>query len=268
MRACPCLQCQERAEGTAMMKNICLSAIAVLVSAAGATAASTGTLTLNNGGKSVACTTGFYSGMTCYSATIEGCVDYLDHTLVADDLTFGITSKPSKAKGVIVLHDGDGGTNPYSWPNGLNYFASDYFAAGYQVVQVAWTDSWQTTGLSQEFDVKAGACRPATFFEYIRTTYYLPMHTGVGGPGFCVQGASAGAGVIGYYLAEYGGGGDVDKAVLHAGPQYADVEKGCEVPNAKAVTGCPSGGVWPCAKGVSKWTYGPQFANTEVYSFV
>jgi len=252
-------------------KSFCTYFLAVVILTLGAhvcKAASLplGTLTLNNSGNSVACPKGFFSAMTCYSATVSDCVDYLDHTLPAYDLVYGITPQPIGVKGVIVLHDGSGGQHPYNVPNGRNYFASDYYAAGFQVVQVEWTTGkWQATGISQEYDVKGAACRPATFFNYIRSTYYVPIYTGLGGPGFCMQGFSGGTGLIAYYLAEYGGASYVDKAELAVGPEYADLQEGCAVPNYGPVTGCPGGGeTYPCAVGVSPWTYGIQYYNGEV----
>lgn len=217
--------------------------------------------------KQATCPSNFLTGMTCYTATISRCVDYLNHTLPSYSLTFGITPEPSNPKGLIVLHSGGGGTAPYDLPGSTNYFASDYKAANYQVVQLAWSTSlagWEATGISNEYDLKGAACRPATFFNYIYKTYYLPMHTGVGGPGYCLQGHSGGSMAIAYYLAEYGGQNTVDKALLSAGPQAGDMQQGCEVPQFPPVTGCPGGATYPCAAGVQPWTFGPQYTAAEV----
>lgn len=217
-------------------------------------------------GSPVTCPTGFFSGMSCYSATVSDCVDYLGHTLPAYDLIYGITAQPASPKGVIVLHDGSGGQYPYNLPNGTNDFASDYYAAGYQVVQMVWTTGkWQPTRIVGEYDLKGTACRPATVFNYLWTTYYLPMYKGPGGPGYCMQSGSGGGATIAYYLAQYNGGNYVDKVLLHAGPEYVDLQKGCAVPNYGPVTGCPNGGgVYPCAQGASSWTYGPQYYSGEI----
>jgi len=222
-----------------------------------------GVLNLENNGSPVQCLPGFFNQMTCYSARVSDCTDYTGSTIVPLGLTFGITPLPAAAKGVVVLHAGNGGVEPLSEPG--NDLASDIYAAGFQVVQIGWNAPWEFLGAGDfdgHFDVKGAACRPATFFQYIYQTYYLRRAGASAKPGYCLLGSSAGAGAIGMYLAHYGGDGTADKAEMWAGPQFADVQQGCEIPAARDVTVCPNGGTYPCAAGVTKWTYAPAYQNS------
>jgi hypothetical protein len=219
-----------------------------------------GTLTPGNNGGSVQCPPGFNNLMTCYSATVSDCKDYTGATIVPLGLTFGITKLPANPKGVVVLHAGNGGTEPLKQPD--NYFASDIFNAGFQVVQIGWDEPWELLGASGPYDVKGAACRPGTFFQYIYQTYYLPIARDASKPGYCLMGTSAGAGAVGMYLAHYGGDATVDEAEMWAGPQFADVKQGCEIPPAPPVTVCPVTLGSPCALGVTPWTYAPAYENS------
>lgn len=206
---------------------------------------------------------------TCYTATVI-CPDEDDTSI-----TFGVTT-PAKPKGTIVLHDGDTGTSPYEEPGISNGFARAYFQAGFQVVELAWGGTgWE--GLPPG-SIKTAACRPATFFQYIYDNFYSSAESPVYNPtdnptaGFCLQGHSAGAGAIAYYLTHYNGAAYVDKALLSSGPHFAEIDQGCEVPAPPSpVTICPNGGgtpnSWPCSAGVDppgSWTEYPTYTYGQM----
>jgi hypothetical protein len=222
---------------------------------------------LGNSGNPVACPSAFLSGMTCYAATVGGCRDYKGATIPALDLTFGVATPQGTAKGVIVLHAGGGGTKPLAIPDWTNDLASDYVSAGFEVVQVAWASDWESLG-NGDYDVKGAACRPARFFNYIYQTYYVPISGGSPKPGFCLHGGSAGAGAIAMYLAHYDGAAKVDKVVMFAGPQFSDLKRGCKIPAADPVSVYPEGSNYPCATGVTSWSYAPAYLNSQVGGWV
>jgi hypothetical protein len=102
------------------------------------------------------------------------------------------------------------------------------FQTGFQVVQLAWGDaSWEA---GPPGSIKSGACRPATFFQYIYENFYSgggsPVYSPTTNPtaDFCLQGHSAGAGAIEYYLTYYGGAAYVDRAMFTSGPHFAEVD--------------------------------------------
>jgi hypothetical protein len=219
----------------------------------------------------VACPTSLAvnSRTVCYTATVI-CQDEDDAAV-----TFGITT-PVAPKGTIVLHDGNEGTTPYQEPGNSNAFARTYSIVGFQVVQLAWGgEGWEEIISGDLGDTKGAACRPATFFQYIYENFYSGGNRPVYNPtlnptaGFCLQGHSAGAGAIAYYLSHYDGAVYVDKAVLSSGPQFAEIDQGCEVPApASPVTICPhGGGAWPCAAGVDRpgnWTEYPTYTYEQM----
>ncbi|HXJ93455.1 MAG TPA: hypothetical protein VMT20_11305 [Terriglobia bacterium] len=185
----------------------------------------------------------------CYTATVT-CPDVYD-----TPVTFGVTT-PAAPRGTIVLHDGDAGMSPYQEPGITDRFAQNYLSAAFQVVQLAWGGTgWES---APPGDIKSGACRPATFFQYIYQNFYSGGRSAVYNPttnptaGFCLQGHSAGAGAIAYYLTHYGGAAYVDKALFSSGPHFAEIDQGCEVPAPSSpIIICPNGGgAWPCAVGV------------------
>lgn len=202
----------------------------------------------------------------CFSATVI-CPDEDN-----DAVTFGV-STPTAPKGTIVLHDGDTGTSPFIDPGATDGLARYYFEAGFQVIQLAWGGAgWEA---SPPGNIKGGACLPATFFQYVYKNFYSggrsPVYSPTKNPtaGFCLQGHSAGAGAVAYYLTHYNGAAYVDKAVLSSGPQFAEIDKGCEVPAAASpVTICPTGGeTWPCSAGVDPpgdWTEYPTYTYDQL----
>lgn len=197
----------------------------------------------------VACPAGFEAGMTCYTATLENCAgtDSLG-------LTYGVETPSGAVKGTIVLHAGDGGRGPFGYG-----YPMVYFSAGYQVVQLAWDSDWESVGIGQPTSsIKAAACRPATFFEYL----YTNVHGGPSGSGgMCLQGHSAGSAAVAYSLTEYGAGSYVDKALLTSGPVFGNILVGCKVLNYPPVTICPPGQLG--CNGAS-WNVAPQYKPGQV----
>jgi len=171
--------------------------------------------------------------ITCYSATVS-CP-----SVANADVWFGVVTPPkSPPKGTIVLHYGAGG-----WPT-LNWgLPARYSSAGFQTVQMMWhgpnpsNPTWEDPGpWPLTPNLKATACRPATFFRYIYDTYAAPKAIAM-----CLQGWSAGASAIAYSLKDYGASQYVDKAILMAGPPMADLEQACAVSNYPPIQVWPAG---------------------------
>jgi len=121
---------------------------------------------------------------------------------------------------------------------------SSYVSAGYQVVQIAWGGltgpvDWEYTNISggnNPASIRAAACRPASFLNWVR-------NGGIwgGNGGMCAHGNGAGSAAIAYALAWYNGGaatasngqGYLDKVVLENGPVFSDIEQGCEISSSR-----------------------------------
>jgi hypothetical protein len=145
-----------------------------------------------------------------------------------------------------------------------------YVTQGYGVVQVAWSSPWQAIYQQQPpiaANVQYGACRPATFLNFIYNTYYQPITQGTGGnasAGMCAQGFSAGSAAIAYSMAYYGVGSFLDNVELISGPVLSDIEQGCEVPQPSAVTVCPPGSSWcNLGPGGSSWALSPTYLGFD-----
>ncbi len=170
------------------------------------------------------CPSGFSSGMTCFQAQMS-CPS-------TDDIgfTYGFEDPAGLPTGTIVLLEGGAGTNA----SGGSAYAEQYLEDGFRVVQMVWDSAWEVTGGSNTPSIKMGACRPATFLNYVFQNLYR-------GGGMCSQGDSAGSGAVAYSLAWYGAANFLDKLELLSGPVFGDIEQGCVVPNAPISTVCPAG---------------------------
>lgn len=177
----------------------------------------------------LSCPTGYYPGAKCFQAVVN-CPDTA--TIQA---TYGYVNPSGKPRGTIVFFNGKGGTQTYGGggTNGTSYGAK-YLQDGYRIVQTAWATDWENTGIANMLSVKTAACRPATLLNYLFKNVY-DEHGGM-----CAQGASAGAGALGYALAWYGSGDYLDKVELLSGPVFGDIEQGCTEPDAPMVTVCPA----------------------------
>jgi len=188
------------------------------------------------------------------------------------NLTFGYLD-PSQVSGtgihqtlgVIILHNGDGGTQPGSFA-----FADSYFRAGYEVVQVAWSDDWEITQdpfSTISANIQNAACRPATFFNYVYTSLFPSVYNANNKAGICAQGTSAGSAATAYSLAYYGAGSYFDNVELLSGPVLSDVRLGCEVPLPAQVNVCGqtnyNGGQYGCQLGTggSTWSVSPAYVG-------
>jgi len=224
--------------------------------------------------------------MVCYTTTVRSCPN-------ADplDLVYGV-DQPAAAptyNGTIVMFAGDGGT--YAGPeNGaFDTYAAAYLAAGYQIIQVAWGQTypgydWEYSNVNSndyKYNIRNAACRPATFLNWVRNG-----NSGVGGGiwnqcngkpncvngGMCGHGNSGGAGAMAYALAWYNAGvgaaasngsGYLDKVVLENGPVFSDIYQGCEVQsgvNYQYTQICPPGSTQP---GCNSWPGG----GTNVFDY-
>jgi hypothetical protein len=173
--------------------------------------------------------------------------------------------------GVVVILNGGNGTL-----SDLGDFAlaGNFFAAGYEVVEIAWGDDWEQTydpfgsNTPAYGNIQNAACRPATFLNFVYNSIYLPITQGTGGnqtAGMCAHGDSAGSAAIAYSLAYYGAGNWLDYVQLASGPVLSDIEQGCQWnPTAAPVTICGQtnyrGGQYGCQLGGgSTWTLNPTY---------
>lgn len=190
------------------------------------------------------CSSGYYSGMTCFTGKVQACPN-------ADDLgfTYGFENPDGEIAGTIVFLDGGGGTGPF----GDSSYAQTYLQQGYQVVYLAWDNDWEFTNGTSGNSIKAAACRPATFLQYV---YQNLNPKG----GMCAQGASAGSGAVAYSLAWYGASSYLDNVELLSGPVFSDIEQGCVVPNASTVEVCANG-QYGCDG--AQWPDSPAYVNGD-----
>lgn len=221
--------------------------------------------------------TGLALDMTCQAATVNGCSQVINGQTVTPDswaLTIGylnpvgVVSGVSVAKGVIVLHGGDGGITPLSYA-----LADAYFRAGYEVVQIAWTNAWEyiyTNMGTQTGNIQVAACRPATVFNWVYQNLFPPVQNALGTAGMCAVGDSAGSSAVAYSLAYYGAGAWFDAVELVSGPVTSDVEQGCGVGTGLGkndpITVCdPTQGNkgWGCQLGAngSTWTLPAEYVG-------
>jgi len=217
----------------------------------------------------VACPSGFLSGtsygMTCYKATITSCNN-------TEDLgfTYGYATPSNQVLGTIVLLTGAGGQDANQESEKPN-FATFYFNQNYRVVQLAWDKDWEdaTNGMTGSgvpaHDIKAAACRPATFLRHVYDKIYTAG-------GMCAQGYSGGSGALGYALAWYGAT-YLDKAELLSGPVFSDIEQGCVKPAPTSpVTVCSGSPTW-CQLGTppgppyqAPWPQSPTYSGHPMNS--
>src|SRR5262249_38021282 len=124
-----------------------IASIAILASCSGYSSSRAVTPATPTGvvvGSQIGCPGGFFSnGATavCHQANIAGCPG-------ASNLNFVYSyDNPGSPKGTIVFFTGGGGnTDP-----GDQQFAADYFAAGFEVVQVQWAFDWEYTTIPPQF---------------------------------------------------------------------------------------------------------------------
>ena len=179
--------------------------------------------------------------MSCKTATVSSCQGATDGWQV----TIGYLSPAgvigtAPAKGLIVLHSGDGGVEPASYA-----LTDAYFRAGYEVVQIAWTDDWEMiddpfpiTTPATYGNIQNAACRPATVFNWVYNNLLPSVQAGFSQAGMCGVGASAGSAAVAYSLAYYGAYNWFDNVELLSGPVLSDISQGCQLPAAASVNVC------------------------------
>jgi len=160
--------------------------------------------------------------MTCVDSIVLNCGANNGNNTQNLAFTYGYRKPKVTQVGTIAFFSGGPGTSPADTPEEMS-FAQDYLSAGYEIVQVKWSSDWEDTGSGSGTNVQYAACRPATFLKYVHDVTTLHP-TG----GMCAQGASAGAGAIGYALAWYGSYQWLDKVELLSGPVFSDIRAGCE----------------------------------------
>lgn len=212
-------------------------------------------------GSEIGCSGDFFSDTTtpakCFTATLAGCpnTSQLGFTYSYD--------APASPKGTILFLGGGSGTSDA----GDVGAASDYFASGFEVIQVEWSYDWEVTnapgqGTSYPANVQLAACRQAAFLNYVFNMSNTNLYSA---GGRCVEASSAGSGAVAYALSFYGAGNYLDAVELKSGPPIADFEQGCEVPTAPDVTICGTqngGPQFGCQLGGSApWTLSPQYTG-------
>lgn len=215
--------------------------------------------------------TGLALDMTCQAATVSGCSQVINGQTVTPDpwtLTIGYlnpvgaVSGLTAAKGLVVLHGGDGGTTPESYA-----LADYYFRAGFEVVQVKWDNAWEfayadMTGKTG--NIMVAACRPATVFSWVYNNLFKNAPNFLNTAGMCGLGDSAGSAAIAYALAYYGADGYMDHVELLSGPVLSDIRAGCGVGPGLGtqdhVDVCSGSSVCQLGGG-STWTLTPNFVS-------
>jgi hypothetical protein len=188
----------------------------------------------------------------CQQATVNGCSQVINgQTVTPDPWTVtigymnpvGVISGLTSAKGLIILHGGDGGTMPES-----NSLADAYFRAGYEIVQVVWDNAWEyayANMTGKTGNIQVAACRPATVFNWVYNNFFLNAPNFLNTAGMCALGDSAGSAAIAYSLAYYGADSYLDHVELLSGPVLSDLRAGCGVGTGfgtnDPVTVCSSG---------------------------
>jgi hypothetical protein len=191
----------------------------------------------------------------CYHATVS-CPNMPDL-----GITYGVAAPAGTLKGTVVFVPSKGGMNTLSG-NLQGEAPFDLFHAGYQTVQFG-LDSWWQLG-SSAGSLKIAACRVATFVSYVNSRYYQENPNNSPTAGMCAHSQSGGAGGLAFSMTYYGVSSFLDKVVFVSGPQYADLGKGCAVPNAPPVSICASqNGMHPmgCNSVSGSWSEPPVYVG-------
>lgn len=181
-------------------------------------------------------------GATCYTATVASCPSHQTGvTIPALNATVAVSTPDPWNGGTIFMHGGGTGEDYFDATYKGQTYATQYYNAGFQVVQMAWAGNWSdNTSDPPVTAMKYQACRPATLLNYV----YANVHGGATTGGMCAQGHSAGSAAMAYALAWYGAGSYLNDVVLSSGPVYANIEAGCQYPATlfpNPITVCPTG---------------------------
>ncbi len=171
-----------------------------------------GTVTVTQ--QTATCAPGAGTGATCMAVSIT-CPDVPD--LAA---TLAIAEPSGTAKGTIIAHAGGDGTGYFSAGEAGKKFNTDFTAAGFRYVQIAWASpGWATGG-----NIKASGCRPATLFKWV----FDNLHIGAHAKPFCGISSSGGTAAVTYSMTSYGLKDTFDYLVMAAGPTPSRIDYGCE----------------------------------------
>jgi hypothetical protein len=208
---------------------------------------------------------------TCYHATISGCVDANNFTLLGVHPYIAVSTPNGTISGTIVLFNGGNGEDWFrsghtDAQGNAHFYVQEYLNNHFRVVQVMWQyaptdETWRdNNGNPNVKSLKLEACRPATLLWGIYQTFH---GGGTGSGGMCAQGHSTGATAIAYTLAWYGAGSYLDNVVFTSGPPQADLQLGCQYPHASEnpVTVCDQNANNQCKDSASSWPDCPQYGN-------
>jgi hypothetical protein len=202
----------------------------------------------------VSCPTNFYTGMTCFGATIDCTI--VDSHIDNISLTIGYVTQAATPTGTIVFFTGGPGTASDFGPT--NSFADSYVGS-YMIVYVEWASAWEKASSNASYEnILHAACRPATLLKWINDSAG-PHPSGA----MCAQGKSAGSAAIAYAMSWYGAGSYLKNVELLAGPVLSKIDDGCN-PIPPTVSMCPSGGI--CTAGTIAWSRNAGYTSDKVGS--
>lgn len=160
----------------------------------------------------VPCPPGGPGQATCRTIEVSGCPGIETEALQA---TVAVLEPLGTVRGTVIHLKGGGGEE---WET---IGDDEYRAGGLRQVYVLWASDWEQTESS---GIKTAACRAATAVHWI----FTDIHGGSRDLGFCAQGKSGGSGQLGYALAHYGGGAELDYVNEISGPPFARIDLGCD----------------------------------------
>jgi len=134
-------------------------------------------------------------------------------------------------RGLVMFFSGSYGTTAWSTSSISNAWLASVASAGYEVVQLEWSQpGWEAAPSGQDAGQAHVACRPATAIRWVHDNLYAALHVpspGTGVCGFCITGNSGGASQVAYALAYYGLGSILNGVFPTSGPPHAALAKGC-----------------------------------------
>jgi hypothetical protein len=193
-------------------------------------------------GQTITCPTGtgINIGGTCYSVVLT-CPG-----IAALNGYLWVNQPAVAVVGTVLLTGGANSEGLYADPNIYTYGAdvvNGLLAAGYVTVQTSFGGKFTT---SQPFGWQTGpggvrrvACRYATLAKWVQD------NIGPSGAPVCATGNSAGAGLIGYALAHYGGTSIFTMVEPTSGPPFSRLDYSCECLGAPTQPDLPD----PCVSG-------------------
>jgi hypothetical protein len=170
-------------------------------------------------------TNGCPAGFTCtnFTVTCPG-ISAAASGVMADQ-------KPSgQITGMVMFFSGAQGAD---WWSGTSTLVPPFFQAllnaGFELLQISWSNGWPLAPGGVESGQEALACRPATVIQWVHDNVYAPLNLrpDVGQCGFCITGESSGADQVSYPITSYGIDSIVNAAIPTSGPELTALSKGC-----------------------------------------